>query len=74
MKSQIQSIGELHLNGTINSYAQIFFSQDRWYAVILLTVSMLDYRLGLGGLTAVVLTNLMAHLLGFSKEKIITGL
>ena len=42
MKSQIQSIGELHLNGTINSYAQIFFSQDRWYAVILLTVSMLD--------------------------------
>lgn len=74
MKSQIQSIGELHLNGTINSYAQIFFSQDRWYAVILLTVSMLDYRLGLGGLTAVVLTNLMAHLLGFSKEKIRTGL
>ncbi|MEA5071752.1 MAG: urea transporter [Petrimonas sp.] len=74
MKSQIQSIGELHLNGTINSYAQIFFSQDRWYAVILLKVSMLDYRLGLGGLTAVVLTNLMAHLLGFSKEKIRTGL
>lgn len=74
MKSQIQSIGELHLNGTINSYAQIFFSQDKWYAVILLTVSMLDHRLGLGGLTAVVLTNLMAHLLGFSKEKIRTGL
>ena len=40
MKSQIQSIGELHLNGTINSYAQIFFSQDRWYAIILLTVAI----------------------------------
>ena len=44
MKSQIQSIGELHLNGTINSYAQIFFSQDRWYAVILTFVNCINGR------------------------------
>lgn len=74
MKSRIQSIGKLHWNGMINSYAQIFFSQNKWYGIILLLVSMFDYRLGLGGLAAVVLTNLMAHLLGFSKGKIVTGL
>lgn len=74
MRSRIQSMGTLHLNGLINSYAQIFFSQDKWYAVILLVLSMLDFRLGLGGLSAVLLTNLMAHILGFSKEKIGSGL
>ncbi len=74
MIMRVQSIGALHLNGLINSYAQIFFSQDKWYAIILLVLSMLDYQLGLGGLTAVILTNLTAHILGFSKEKISTGL
>src|SRR5690554_515213 len=70
----MRSFGALHLNGLVNSYAQIFFSQDKWYGIILLLLSMLDYRLGLGGLAAVVLTNLLAHLLGFSNEKISTGL
>ena len=54
MIMRVQSIGALHLNGLINSYAQIFFSQDKWYAIILLVLSMLDYQLGLGGLTAVI--------------------
>ncbi|MGI6048414.1 MAG: urea transporter [Petrimonas sp.] len=74
MRTRAQHIGALHLNGLINSYGQIFFSQDKWYAIILLVLSMLDFRLGLGGLSAVVLTNLTAHILGFSKEKIGAGL
>jgi urea transporter len=74
MGLQIQSIGKLHLNGIIHSYAQIFFSQNRTYGILLLLLSMLDVRLGAGGLAAVVLTNLLAHLLGFSKTKIESGL
>lgn len=74
MGLQIQSIGKLHLNGIIHSYAQIFFSQNRTYGMLLLLLSMLDIRLGAGGLAAVVLTNLLAHLLGFSKTKIESGL
>lgn len=27
----MRSFGALHLNGLVNSYAQIFFSQDKWY-------------------------------------------
>ena len=74
MGLQIQSIGKLHLNGIIHSYAQIFFSQHKAYGILLLLLSMLDIRLGAGGLAAVVLTNLLAHLLGFSKAKIDSGL
>jgi len=74
MGGQIQSFGKLHLNGIIHSYAQIFFSQHTAYGVLLLLLSMLDIRLGAGGLVAVVLTNLLAHLLGFSKAKIDSGL
>lgn len=64
----------MYLDGTLNSYAMIFFSQSRWLAIILLVLSMLDIRLGLGGLSAVVLTNIIAHGLGFSKKRIKSGL
>ena len=74
MKTRIQSTAKLHLHGLINSYAQIFFSQDKWYAIVLLILSMLDQRVGLGGLVAVLITNLVAHLFGFSKDKILAGL
>ena len=74
MKSRLQSFCALHWNGILHSYSQIFFSQDKWYGAILLMVSLFDYRLGLGGLAAVLLTNLLAHLLGFSKEQIASGL
>ena len=74
MGLQIQSIGKLHLNGITHSYAQIFFSQHKAYGILLLLLSMLDIRLGAGGVAAVVLTNLLAHLLGFSKAKIDSGL
>ncbi|MDD3510758.1 MAG: urea transporter [Fermentimonas sp.] len=74
MKLQIRSIGRLHLNGIIHSYAQIFFSQNNLYGFLLLVLSLLDFRIGVGGLVAVVITNILAHLLGFSKAKIDNGL
>ena len=72
-KSTLKSIATLHLKATYNSYGQIFFSKRTWFAVTMLILSVLDVRVGLGGLLAVIITNLLSHLLGFSKEKIATG-
>ena len=72
-KSTLKSIAALHLKATYNSYGQIFFSKRTWFAVTMLILSVLDVRVGLGGLLAVIITNLLSHLLGFSKEKIATG-
>lgn len=44
-----------HLNGIINSYGQIFFTRSKPYGLMLLLLSLLDLRLGAGGLTAVLL-------------------
>ena len=73
-RSSLNSIANLHLRATYNSYGQIFFSMRGWFAVVMLILSVLDVRIGLGGLLAVVITNLLSHLLGFSKEKIATGI
>lgn len=71
--TMLKSIVTLHLKATYNSYGQIFFSMRTWFAVVVLMLSILDVRVGLGGLMAVVITNLLSHLLGFSKEKIANG-
>lgn len=63
----------MYRDGVLNSYGLIFFTKDRWFSLILLLLSMLDYRLGLGGLAAVLLTSIVAHVLGFSKKKIRSG-
>jgi urea transporter len=72
-RTTLKSISTLHLKATYNSYGQIFFSMQTWLAVTILILSMLDLRVGLGGVVAVIITNLLSHLLGFSKEKITTG-
>lgn len=72
-KSTFKSIANLQLRATYNSYGQIFFSMSPWLAVVMLILSILDVRIGLGGLVAVIITNLLSHLLGFSKEKISSG-
>ena len=71
--SSLKSNAALYFHAVLNSYSQIFFSQQRWFGVSLLLLSFFDMRIGLGGLSAVVLTNFLAHILGFSHEKIRTG-
>ena len=72
-KTNFKSIASLHLQAAYNSYGQIFFSKNPWFAVVMLILSILDVRIGLGGLLAVLITNFLSHLLAFSKEKIATG-
>lgn len=74
MGNRLRTYTLMYLDGTLNSYGMIFFSKERWFSLILLLISMLDCRLGAGGLAAVLLTNIIAHILGFSKQKIRSGI
>ncbi len=56
-----------------NSYAQVFFSKNRLFAVILMLVSFFDIYAGISGLTAVLTANGIAWFMGINRQKIISG-
>ena len=60
--------------GILNSYSQVFFSDNRVFSIILFIVSFIDPGTGLGGLVSVILTNLMARYIGFNCLEIEKGL
>ena len=57
----------------LNSYAQVFFSKNRFFAVILIIVTFFDIYTGIAGLAAVIIANLMALIMGMNRQKIISG-
>lgn len=61
------------LEGTLLSYGQLFFSQRKLLAYILLFVSFIDGYAGLSGLVAVIVTQVTSQLLGLDHEGIRTG-
>ncbi len=69
LKSNIQ----LHLDGCLNSYSQIFFSKDKLFALLLLLVSLLDIRAGVSGMIAIFIGQFIATLFNFDKELIRDG-
>ena len=58
---------------TINSYSQVFFSDNKFFGAILLIVSLFDIWAGLAGLLAVMATIVVALALGFSHFQIEKG-
>lgn len=62
-----------YLRSTLNSYSQVFFSDNRTFAVILLAITFVDFYTGLFGLAAVLVTTGMAHWIGFEKFRISQG-
>lgn len=60
-------------SGVINSYTQVFFSNNRVFATILLVVSFFDFWAGTSGLFAVVLSNSLAYLIGLNRANIKKG-
>jgi urea transporter/murein DD-endopeptidase MepM/ murein hydrolase activator NlpD len=62
------------LNGIMSSYSQVFFSDNRLFAIILILVSLIDYNAGLTGLVAVITSNIIALSFGFYKTEIEKGL
>lgn len=57
----------LQAEGFLNSYAQIFFSDNRWFAGLLLIVSFIDVYAGAAGAVSVFTANAAASSMGFSS-------
>ncbi len=58
----------------LNSYSQVFFSKSKLLASILVLISFFDYGAGIGGLVAVIISNLLAQVLGYNKYLLNNGL
>jgi urea transporter len=61
------------LSSILNSYTQVFFSNNRVFAVILIVVSFFNVLAGVSGLFAVVASNIIAYLIGFNRNNIRLG-
>ncbi len=61
------------LDSIVFSYAQIFFSNRRWFGATVLAASFIVPELGLVALLGVVLSNATAYLLKFDEAKIKSG-
>ncbi len=58
---------------TIHSYTQVFFSKNKVLGALLILTTFFDFNLGLSGLLAVVISNLLALGLNFDKHYIQEG-
>ena len=61
------------ITGVLNSYSQVFFSNSRILAWIILAVTFLDIITGIAGLFSILVANGLAWLMGFNREKIRNG-
>ena len=65
---------DLYFTGVINSYSQIFFSNNKWFALLLIITSFIDPFAGLGGIVAVLVSNFFAYYIGLNPEFIRNGI
>lgn len=63
----------LFVNSTLNSYSEVFFAKNRIFGILLMAVTFLDPITGICGLLSVVITNLLAGVLGLAHEAILDG-
>lgn len=57
----------------LNSYSQIFFSENKLFAILLLCVTLFDIKLGILGLVAAILINIFAKVIGLNFHAIQKG-
>jgi urea transporter/murein DD-endopeptidase MepM/ murein hydrolase activator NlpD len=72
MNKSIGKAGTL-ADSVIKSYAQIFFSDNYWFAGLLMVVSFFDYKAGICGFLAAAFSNGIGIYWGFSKFNIKKG-
>lgn len=61
-------------HGLLNSYTQIFFSKQKWFAVLVIIASFIDPVIGIGGMIAVMITNIFALIVGYNRNYIYEGI
>ena len=59
--------------GILNSYSQVFFARNKAFALFLLAVTFFDPVMGFCGLFSIIISNIFALVLGFSKDAIESG-
>ena len=72
-KDKIRQLFPEFIDSTLNSYTQVFFSNNKVFALILLLVSFFDLNTGLSGLVAILVSNGVAYLMGFNRYNIKKG-
>jgi len=73
MLKKLKNIFPHFISSTLNSYTQVFFSNNRIFAFILIIVTFFDLNAGISGLAAVLISNLTAYLIGFNRYNIKSG-
>ncbi len=68
-----KEIVKLFSTGLLNSYSQIFFSNNKVFASILLTITFFDIGAGLSGIISVLIGQITALLFNFNRELIRDG-
>jgi urea transporter len=61
------------LESIIHSYTQVFFSKNKVLGALLIITTFFDLSLGLTGLLAVIISNILALILGFDSKYISEG-
>ena len=64
---------KLYYDAILNSYSQMFFSNDKWFAILLVLVSFLDPLAGLSGFLCVLSSVALASWFGFNPEAVRDG-
>lgn len=73
MQEKIRQLFPSFTDSILNSYSQIFFSNNKVFSVMLLLVSFFDLTAGVSGVIAVVVSNGTAFLMGFNRKNIRLG-
>jgi urea transporter len=73
MTDRIRTIYPGFISSVLNSYAQVFFSNNLVFALILIGVTFFDLYAGIAGLISVILSNISAYLMGFNRQYIKAG-
>ncbi len=60
-------------DGVVNSYSQVFFSNNQWFGLLLILASFVNVNAGISGLIAVAFALLTATLLGFNSIYVKSG-
>ena len=74
MSPEIRSDIKLFLKGILNSYSQVFFSEHRFFASILLIITFIDLFTGICGLLSVLVTVSLGYIIGLDKLKTSQGI
>lgn len=73
MNAGLNRIATHYGNGLINSYSQVFFSNNKAFAILLLLVTFLNPVSGISGVIAIITGQVLARLFNFSDALIKDG-